>query len=66
MIHPLAILAGLFGTSQLFVLGACAVMAGTRRSSKPWFYATEMLFWSTLAGLADLVCFFAVGFLGGR
>ena len=49
-IRIIELLCDLFAVSQLFVLGACAVMSGTRRSSKPWFFATAMLHWSALCG----------------
>ena len=54
-IRIIELLCGLFAVSQLFVLGACAVMNGTRRSSKPWFFATAMLHWSALCGISFVV-----------
>jgi len=52
-IRIIELLCGLFAVSQLFVLGACAVMNGTRRSSKSWFFATAMLHWSAAESAAQ-------------
>jgi len=56
----LDMLMGLYFVCQLFAIGACAVMSGTRRSSRPWYFATKMLWWSTVAGITNLACAAAV------
>lgn len=63
-IRIIELLCGLFAVSQLFVIGACAVMSGTRRSSKPWFFATAMLHWSALCGISFFVAIATMILLG--
>ena len=50
----------LFLIDQIFAIAACAVMSGTRRSSRPWYFATKMLWWATMAGVVNIAALFGL------
>jgi len=58
------LLLALFAISEFFALAACAVMRATRRSSRQWFFATDMLLWSTSIGAVNIISAVAVILLG--